>query len=86
MLWREHEAEAARALCGKPLLGFLRHMRRMIVQDQLYRGIGRVGRIEPLEEADELARAVAVFDEACTCKVSRSIPASRLNVPCRLYS
>src|ERR1700728_1586006 len=62
MLWREHEAEAPLALWGEPLLRFLRHMRRMIVQDQLYRGIGRVGRIEPLEKADEFARAVAVFD------------------------
>ena len=34
----------------------------MIVQDDLDRGIGRVGRIELLEKADELARAVAVFD------------------------
>src|SRR6478752_3593202 len=50
MLWREHEAEAALALSGKPLVRLLRHMRRMIVQDQLYRGIGRVGRIEPLEK------------------------------------
>ena len=31
MLWREHEAEAALALCGKPLVGLLRHVRRMIV-------------------------------------------------------
>ena len=62
MLWREHKAEAALALSGEPFLGFLRHMRRMIVQDDLDRGIGGVGRIEPLEKADELARAVAVFD------------------------
>src|ERR1700739_273966 len=30
MLWREHEAEAALALCGKPLVGLLRHVRRMM--------------------------------------------------------
>ena len=37
MLWREHEAEAALALSGKPSLRFLRHMRRMIIQDDLDR-------------------------------------------------
>src|ERR1700728_3249781 len=62
MLWREHEAEAALALCGEPLLRFLRHTRRMIVEDQLYRCIGRVGYIKLLDKADEFARAVAVFD------------------------
>ena len=34
----------------------------MVVEDQLDGGVGRVGFIEPLEEADELARAVAVLD------------------------
>ena len=55
MLWREDEAEAALALCGKPLVGFLRQVRRMIVQNNLDRGIRRVGRIELLEKANEFA-------------------------------
>ena len=55
MLWCKHEAEAALALCGKPLVGFLRHVRRMIVQNNLDRGIRRVGRIELLEKANEFA-------------------------------
>src|SRR5260370_17285281 len=35
----------------------------MIIEDQLDRGAGRIGGIEKLEEFDELAAAVAVFDE-----------------------
>src|SRR5208337_533965 len=62
VLWREDEAEAAITLSGEPLVGCLGHMRRMIVQDNLDRRVGRVGRIELLEETDEFARAVAVFD------------------------
>jgi len=34
----------------------------MIVEDQLDRGIGRIRRIEKLEEFDELAAAVAILD------------------------
>ncbi len=34
----------------------------MVVEDHLDRGVGRVGGIELLEEADELARAVAILD------------------------
>src|SRR5215469_4408173 len=62
MLGGKDEAEAALGLRGKPLVGFLRHVRRMIVQDDLDRGVGRVGGIELFEKADEFARAVAVFD------------------------
>ena len=35
----------------------------MIVEDQLDRGAGRIGGIEKLEEFDELAAAVAIFDK-----------------------
>src|ERR1700728_166728 len=62
MLWREHEAEAALALCGKPFVGLLRHVRRMIVQNDLDRGTRRIGCVHLLEKADEFTRAVAVFD------------------------
>jgi len=58
----------------------------MIVEDQLDRGAGRIGGIEKLEEFDELAAAMAIFDERVDFPVSRSIPANRLSVPWRLYS
>jgi hypothetical protein len=35
----------------------------MVVEDQLDRRVGRVSGIEKLEEFDELAAAVAVFDQ-----------------------
>ena len=62
MLWSEDECEAAITLSGEPSIGFLRHMRRVIVENDLDRRVGRVACIELLEEADEFARAVAVFD------------------------
>ena len=34
----------------------------MIVQDQLDAGVRRIGGIQHLEEADELARAMAILD------------------------
>jgi hypothetical protein len=37
-------------------------MRRVVVQDQLDRRAGRVSGIEKLEEFDELAAVVAVFE------------------------
>src|SRR5271169_6393124 len=59
---REHEAETALWLAGNPGLGLLGDMGGMIVEDQFDGGISRVGGIEPLEEADELARAMAVLN------------------------
>src|SRR5580692_3402165 len=44
------------------LCGFLGHVRRMIVQDDFDRGIARVGCVEFLEEPDEFARTMALFD------------------------
>ena len=58
----------------------------MIVQNDLDRGIGRIGCIELLEKADEFARAVAVFDIGMNLAGEQVDPASRLNVPRRLYS
>ena len=40
---------------GEPCLGFLGDVRRMVVEDQLDGGFGRIGGVELLEEADELA-------------------------------
>jgi hypothetical protein len=57
----------------------------MVVEDQLDGGIGRVGGIEPLEEANELARPMAVLNRGVDLSRQRSIPASRLSVPWRLY-
>ena len=62
MLGREDKGEASITLFGEPLVGFLGHVRRVIVEDDLDRCIARVGGIEFLEEADKLARAMAVFD------------------------
>ena len=55
VFWSEDESKAAVALSGEPVVGFLGHVRRMIVQDDLDRCVGRVGSIELFEEADEFA-------------------------------
>ena len=49
-------------LTGDPGLRFLGNMGRVVVEDQLDGGSRWVGCIELLEEADELARAMAVLD------------------------
>ena len=56
----EHELEAACALLSEPAARFFRDVRGMIVEDEFDRGVCRVGRIEQLEEFDELATTVAV--------------------------
>src|ERR1700758_1172045 len=63
VLGREGEREAARRLSGEPGLGFSGGMCRVVVQDQLDRCTGRVSGIEKFEEFNELATAVAVFDQ-----------------------
>jgi hypothetical protein len=35
----------------------------MIIKDHLDRGVGRIGGIEKLKELDELAAAMAIFDQ-----------------------
>jgi hypothetical protein len=62
VLGGEDEAEAAIALFGESLVGFLGHMRRMIIEDDLDSRVGTIGGIKLLEEADELARTMAIFD------------------------
>ena len=81
MLWGEDEAEAAITLCGEPFVGLLGHMRRMIVEDDLDRRVGRVGSIELLEEADELARAVAVFDAGVNLSREQVDPRQQAQCP-----
>ena len=60
---REGEREAAARLSSEPSLGFSGDMCRVVVQDQLDRCTGRVSGIEKFEEFNELATAVAVFDQ-----------------------
>lgn len=49
VLRREHEGEAAVWLAGQPRLRLLGYVGRMVVQDQLDRGICRISSVEPLE-------------------------------------
>ena len=60
---REGELEAAGGLLCKPGLGLLGDVCRMIVEDQLDRGVARIGGIDQLEEFDEFAAAVAILDK-----------------------
>src|SRR5271165_5125268 len=48
---------------SQALVSFLGDVRRMIVEDQLDRRVGRIGGVEELEEFNEFAAAVAVLDE-----------------------
>ena len=64
MLGSEGELEAARGLLGEPGFGLPGDMRGMIVEDEVDRGVGRIGFVETLEERDELAAAMAVLDMA----------------------
>src|ERR1700746_2524293 len=50
MLGGEDELESAGRLLGEPVAGFFRDVRRMIVEDQLDRGVRRVSRIKQVEE------------------------------------
>ena len=58
----EHEGEATRWLRRDPGLGLLGDMGGMIVENQLDGGVGRICGVKPLEEANELARAMAILD------------------------
>ena len=60
---REGEFEAVRRLACKPGSGFLGNVCGMIVEDQLDRGIGRIGGVEKLEKFDEFATAMAIPDQ-----------------------
>src|SRR5215207_10334436 len=63
MLGCEGELEAANRLSGEPGSGIFRDVRGMIVENQLDRSAGRIGRIEQFEELDELPTAVAISDQ-----------------------
>ena len=63
MLGGESKFEAVRGLGGEPGSGLFGDMRRMIVEDQLDRRLGRIGGVETLGEFDEFAAAMAVLDQ-----------------------
>jgi hypothetical protein len=63
MLGSEGELEAACGLLGEPGFGLPGDMRGKIVEDEVDRGVGRIGFVEPLEEFDKLAAAMADFDQ-----------------------
>src|SRR5258706_1956115 len=52
-----------RGLLRDPGSGLFGDLRGMIVEDQLDRGVGRIGGIEKLEEFNEFAAAVAILDQ-----------------------
>ena len=62
VLRREYQGETAFRAGGEPRLGFLRSVGGMVVEEQFDGGIGGIGGVEPLEEADEFARAMAILD------------------------
>src|ERR1700735_372915 len=47
---------------GEPPVGFFGNVRRMVVEDQLDGGIGRISGVKLLEETNELARSMAISD------------------------
>ena len=86
VLWGEHKGEASFRLRGHPGFGFLRDVRRVIVEDQPDGGVHRIGGIKLSEEGDELARTVSIFDTGMYATRQQVDPGSRLSVPWRLYS
>src|ERR1700739_2711712 len=59
----EGEGKATRGLGRKPCGGLARDVCRMVVEDDLDRGIGRIGGVHELKKLDELPTAVPVFDQ-----------------------
>jgi hypothetical protein len=68
MLGSEGELEAARGLLGEPGFGLPGDMRGMIVEDEVDRGVDRIGFVETLEERDEPAAAMAVLEGREPCR------------------
>src|SRR6516162_3694861 len=64
MLGREGEFETPGRLIGEPRSCLPGDVSRMIIEDQVDRRVGWIGRVEKLEELDELAAAVAIFDQS----------------------
>jgi len=86
MLGREVNSKRPAGHVASHALGLLGDVGRVIVEDELDGGAGRISGIEKLEEFDELSASMRSLTRAWTLPVSRSIPANRLSVPWRLYS
>ena len=86
VLGGEGELEAAGRLGGERSSGSFRDVRKMIVEDQLDRGASRISGIEKSRNSMNSRLRWRSLTRASTFPVSRSIPASRLRVPWRLYS
>ena len=63
VLGSEHKGEALLGLSGEPSPGFLRDVRRVIVENDLDRGFGGISPVEDFEELDELPTAMAILDQ-----------------------
>ena len=86
VLGSESEFEAVRGLIAKPGFGLFGDVSRMIVEDQLDRCMVRIGGIEKLEDSMNSRLRWRSLTRAWTLPVTRSMPASKLTVPLRLYS
>jgi hypothetical protein len=60
---REREGKAPDRLRGQPARGLARDMGGMVVEDDLDRGVGRVGGVEELKKLNEFATAMALLDQ-----------------------
>src|SRR5215469_7500381 len=60
---REREGEAANGLRRQPARGLARDMGGVVVENDLDRGVARIGGIEALEKFNEFAAAVAFLDQ-----------------------
>jgi hypothetical protein len=82
----EDDGEAPFGLGGEPSCGFLGNVGRVIDEDELDRGCRRIGGVERSQEGDELARTCLSLVPPGLRRSKISMPASRLNAPCRTYS
>ena len=59
----EGEGKAPRGLRRQPSRGLARDVGGMVVEDDLDRGVGRIGGVEELEKLDEFPAAMALSDQ-----------------------
>src|SRR5208283_3475445 len=76
VLWGEYEGESSFRLGGEPSPGFLGHVRRVVVEDELDRSRRRIGGVELLQEGDEFARTMSFLD-ACVDRAGQKINAGQ---------
>jgi hypothetical protein len=63
VLGSENEFKAVRGVLCDPGSGLFGDVCRIIVEDQLDRGVGRIGGVEKLEEFDEFTASVAILNQ-----------------------